>query len=149
MNIIIINGPNLNMLGARENTHYGLKTLDELKKFTEQKIEQYPGSFQVSWKQSNVEGEIVNFIQDAIGKYDGMVINPGGYSHTSVAILDSLLLFKKPKCEVHISRASRRGDHYREKLITANGVDILLEGLGDLSYFIAVQTIYEHINMSK
>ena len=149
MNIIIINGPNLNMLGARENTHYGLKTLEELKKFTEQKIEQYPGSFQVSWKQSNVEGEIVNFIQDAIGKYDGMVINPGGYSHTSVAILDSLLLFKKPKCEVHISRASRRGDHYREKLITANGVDILLEGLGDLSYFIAVQTIYEHINMSK
>ena len=103
----------------------------------------------IDWKESNIEGEIVTIIQEAIGKYDGLIINPGGFSHTSVAILDALLLFKNSKAEVHISRASRRGDSYRERLITANGVDILLEGLGDLSYFIAVQALFERLNLKK
>ena len=136
------------MLGQREVNHYGAKTLDELKTFTEAKLKTLK-DISVVWKESNVEGEIVTMIQEAIGKFDGLIINPGGFSHTSVAILDALLLFGNPKAEVHISRASRRGDSYRERLITANGVDILLEGLGDLSYFIAVQALYEHINLKK
>ena len=148
MKFLIINGPNLNMLGQREVNHYGAKTLDELKTFTEGKLKTLK-DVSVVWKESNVEGEIVTIIQEAIGKFDGLIINPGGFSHTSVAILDALLLLGEPKAEVHISRASRRGDSYRERLITANGVDILLEGLGDLSYFIAVQALYEHINLKK
>lgn len=136
------------MLGQREINHYGQKTLDEIKVFTNSKTKKLK-EVNIDWKESNIEGEIVTFIQDAIGKFDGLIINPGGFSHTSVAILDALLLFKNPKAEVHISRASRRGDTYRERLITANGVDILLEGLGDLSYFIAVQALYECLNLKK
>ena len=88
------------------------------------------------------QGEIVTLIQDASSRYDGIVINPGGYSHTSVSILDALKIYKGVKIEVHLSKLSSRKVDYRQKMITAEGVDILLEGLLDLSYFIGVFTIY-------
>ena len=88
---------------------------------------------------------IVTFIQDAANQYDGIVINPGGYSHTSVSILDALKIYKGAKVEVHLSKLTSRKDLYRQKMITAEGVDILLEGLLDLSYFIGVFSIYSRL----
>ena len=147
MRVLIINGPNLNLLGQREPEHYGKQTLDQLKLDTEKQVSQISKEIKLTWMQSNIEGEIVTMIQNACGKYDGIVINPGGYSHTSVSILDSLKIFNGLKVEVHLSRVSLRGDSFRQNLITAQGVDILLEGLSDLAYFIGVFTIYKRIRL--
>ena len=146
LKILIINGANLNLLGMRESEHYGNLTLEEIIKRTDSKVRSSNLKVELTWRQSNIEGEIVNFIQDAINKYDGIVINPGGYSHTSVSILDALKTFKKPKAEVHLSQLSGRSDHFRKSMITASGSDILLEGLADLSYFIGVFSIYTKLN---
>ena len=145
MKILIINGANLNRLEEREILHYGNLTLDEIKNITHQKISSIGEEIKIDWCHSNIEGEIVNFIQSAIGTYDGIVINPGGYSHTSVVILDALHMFKGIKVEVHLSRATRRGDKFRETLITAQGSDILLEGMAELSYFMGVYIIFEKL----
>lgn len=145
MKILIINGPNLNKLGQREPEHYGCSTLDQIIKMTEKKVADLDNQISLDWRQSNSEGEIVEWIQKAEGLYDAVVINPGGYSHSSVAILDALLLYTGNKIEVHFSKISGR-DEFRQRLITAQGVDILLEGLLDLSYFIAVYTIYAKKN---
>ena len=88
---------------------------------------------------------MVSSIQDARGKFDGIVINPGGYSHTSVSILDALKIFDGVKAEVHLSKLSSRDDDFRNKMVTAGGTDILLEGLKDLSYFMGVFSIYSII----
>lgn len=147
MKILVINGPNLNLLGQREPEHYGSLTLAEIQNNTEKQLRFFINEIDLTWVQSNIEGEIVNLIQNANKNYDGIVINPGGYSHTSVAILDSLKIFQGLKVEVHLSRVSMRGDSFRQNLITAQGVDILLEGLSDLSYFIGVFTIYTRLKL--
>jgi len=143
--ILIINGPNLNLLGSREAEHYGTHSLEDIQKLTDQRLSSISSEIKTSWIQSNIEGEIVTFIQDAANQYDGIVINPGGYSHTSVSILDALKIFKGTKVEVHLSKLTSRKDLYRQKMITAEGVDILLEGLLDLSYFIGVFSIYSRL----
>ena len=114
--IIIINGPNLNLLGEREQSQYGSTTFKELtenclKKANEIKI-------QLEFAQSNVEGELVNLIQDARKKYDGMIINAAGFTHTSVAIRDALDLFKKPIIELHISNIYKREEFRHKSLIS-------------------------------
>ena len=147
LKVLIINGANLNLLGSREKEHYGSKSLDEIIKMTEEKVNQIDNRISIDWEQSNIEGEIVNFIQNAQGRYNGIIINPGGYSHTSVSILDALKVFKGLKVEVHLSKISRRGDTFRQNMITAQAADILLEGLLDLSYFIGVFTINSRLNL--
>ena len=147
MKVLIINGANLNLLGSREKEHYGSKTLNEIIKMTEEKVDQIEDGISIHWEQSNIEGEIVNFIQNAQGRYDGIIINPGGYSHTSVSILDALKVFKGLKVEVHLSKISSRGDTFRQNMITAQAADILLEGLLDLSYFIGVFTINSRLKL--
>jgi 3-dehydroquinate dehydratase II len=147
LKILIINGANLNLLGSREKEHYGSKSLDEIIKMTEEKVNQFDNSISIDWEQSNIEGEIVNFIQNAQGRYDSIIINPGGYSHTSVSILDALKVFKGLKVEVHLSKISSRGDTFRQNMITAQAADILLEGLLDLSYFIGVFTVNSRLNL--
>ena len=99
--ILIINGPNLNLLGEREETKYGKITLDELKKNCESHAKSI--GLKIKFDQSNIEGEIVNMIQKAKGLFDGIIINAAGYTHTSVAILDALLAVKIPTIEVHIT----------------------------------------------
>ncbi len=106
--IVIINGPNLNLLGEREQSQYGSETFDKLKekclkKTTELKIE-------AEFFQSNIEGEIVTKIQDSRKNFDGMIINAAGFTHTSVAIRDALDIFKKPIIELHISNISNRSE---------------------------------------
>ena len=98
--IIIINGPNLNLLGEREQSQYGSTTFKELKENSLKKSNEI--GIKLEFAQSNIEGELVNLIQDARKKFDGMIINAAGFTHTSVAIRDALDLFKKPIIELHI-----------------------------------------------
>lgn len=107
MNVLVINGPNLNMLGLRPKEHYGALTLDEIN--NAMKEEAY-GKMDLTFIQSNYEGDIITEIQNAIGRYDAIIINPGAYTHTSVAIHDALEIFQGVKVEVHLSHVDDRED---------------------------------------
>ena len=136
--ILVINGPNLNLLGTREKEKYGNISLKDIEK----KCKEYSGKIglEVEFKQSNVEGEIVNFIQSAKNKHEGIIINAGGYTHTSVAILDALLAVKKPTIELHITNIYKREDFRHKSLISkvANGI---ICGLGVDGYIMALDGI--------
>jgi 3-dehydroquinate dehydratase-2 len=135
---LIINGPNLNMLGKREPEVYGSESLDDIAKWTEQKLK---GQAQLEWFQSNVEGEIVSRIQRAHSEnYDALIINPGGYAHTSVAIHDALKILKIPVIEVHLSQVYRRED-FRHTLLTAKACSAIMSGLGKQSYYVAIHSL--------
>lgn len=138
---LIINGPNLNRLGLREPEVYGDKTLEDIKTWTEEKLKNYKAD--LTWFQSNVEGEIVSKVHEAIDQnLDFIVINPGGYSHTSVAILDALKQFSNPIVEVHMSNTITR-EEFRHTKITAKASTIVLEGLGDKAYYFGILTQLE------
>jgi len=133
--IIIINGPNLNLLGEREQSQYGSETFDKLKekclkKTTELKIE-------AEFFQSNIEGEIVTKIQDSRKNFDGMIINAAGFTHTSVAIRDALDIFKKPIIELHISNIYKR-EQFRHKSLISEVVNGGIFGLGTEGYILAI-----------
>ena len=133
--IIIINGPNLNLLGEREQSQYGSLTFDNIKeqcvkKGTELKID-------IEFFQSNIEGDIVNKIQEARKYFDGMIINAAGYTHTSVAIRDALDIFKKPVIELHISNIYKR-EEFRHKSLISNVVTGGIFGLGSNGYILAI-----------
>ena len=138
--ILVINGPNLNLLGEREQSQYGNKDYKFienicLKKSKELKIE-------LELKQSNIEGEIVNFIQDARNNHDGIIINAGGYTHTSVAIRDALSIFKKPIIELHISNIYKR-EEFRHKSLISDVVVGGIFGLGTNGYILAINAMHE------
>ncbi|MGE3609400.1 MAG: type II 3-dehydroquinate dehydratase [Bacteriovoracaceae bacterium] len=134
---LIINGPNLNMLGAREPHVYGSMTLGEIQSYTENKL---AGKAKLDWFQSNLEGEIISKIQSTLSSdYDALIINPGGYSHTSVAIYDALKIIKIPIIEVHLSQVYQRED-FRHTLLTAKAATAIMSGLGKQSYYVAVSS---------
>ena len=137
-NIIIINGPNLNLLGEREQSQYGSITFEQLKKKCLEKSEKL--NINLDFKQSNIEGEIVTIIQEARKKYDGLIINAGGFTHTSIAIRDSLELFKKPSIELHISNIYKR-EEFRHKSLISSVVTGGIFGLGDEGYILAIITM--------
>jgi len=114
--IIIINGPNLNLLGEREQSQYGSATFKQLKENCIKKSNEI--GIGLEFVQSNIEGELVDLIQDARKKYDGMIINAAGFTHTSVAIRDALDLFKKPIIELHISNIYKREEFRHKSLIS-------------------------------
>ncbi len=133
--IVIINGPNLNLLGEREQSQYGSMTFDKLKekclkKSTELKIN-------AEFFQSNIEGEIVTKIQDSRKDFDGMIINAAGFTHTSVAIRDALDIFKKPIIELHISNIYKR-EQFRHKSLISEVVSGGIFGLGPEGYILAI-----------
>ena len=134
-NIIIINGPNLNLLGEREQSQYGSITFNELKENCLKKAKEL--NVDLEFAQSNIEGEIVTNIQKAKNKFDGMIINAAGFTHTSVAIRDALDVFKKPIIELHISNIYKREEFRHKSLISdiANGG---IFGLGDNGYILAI-----------
>ena len=136
--IIIINGPNLNLLGNRERNIYGDISLEEIEKETKAKCKEM--KMDLFFCQSNNEGELINLIQSAEEKYDGLIINPAAFTHTSVALLDALRAVSKPKIEIHLSNIYNRED-YRKKSITSEGVDGLICGFGHLSYILAIEAI--------
>ena len=140
--IVIINGPNLNLLGEREQSQYGSVTFDKLKekclkKTTELKID-------AEFFQSNIEGEIVTKIQEARKSFDGMVINAAGFTHTSVAIRDALDIFKKPIIEIHISNIYKR-EEFRHKSLISDIVSGGIFGLGPEGYILAIISLEKMI----
>ena len=132
--IIIINGPNLNLLGEREQSQYGSITFEKLKKNCLSKAKEL--DVELEFTQSNIEGEIVNLIQDARKKFDGIIINAAGFTHTSVAIRDALNIFKKPVIELHISNIYKR-EEFRQKSLISDVVNGGIFGLGDEGYILA------------
>jgi len=132
---LIINGPNLNMLGTREPQVYGSATLEDIKNETQQKLGQVAN---LEWYQSNLEGEIVTRIQKAHSEnFDAMIINPGGYAHTSVAIHYAMKILKIPIIEVHLSQVYLR-EEFRHTLLTAKAASAIMSGLGKQSYYVAI-----------
>ena len=140
--IIIINGPNLNLLGEREQSQYGSITFDDLKKKCIKKTKEL--NIDAEFFQSNVEGEIVSKIQDARNNVDGMIINAAGYTHTSVAIRDALDVFKKPIIELHISNIYKR-EEFRHKSLISNIVTGGIFGLGSEGYILAIISLEKMI----
>lgn len=137
---LIINGPNLNMLGLREPEVYGSETLEEIQLWTDSKIKSLA---QTIWFQSNLEGEIVSRIQKAQSEgFDALVINPGGYAHTSVAIHDAMKILKIPIIEVHLSQVYKR-EEFRHTLLTAKAASAIMSGLGKQSYYRAIQSLLD------
>ncbi len=132
MKILVINGPNLNMLSKRDETKYSSLTIEQIIELLKSEF----NNIEFSSFQSNIEGELVNVIQSADTKYDGMIINPGGYSHTSIAIMDALELCKIPKVEVHLSQLANRED-YRQILLTAKNTNGYISGFKENSYLAA------------
>ena len=140
--IIIINGPNLNLLGEREQSQYGSINIDQLKNMCAKKSKEL--SLNIDFLQSNIEGDLVNYIQEARKKYDGMIINAAAFTHTSVAIRDALALFKKPCIELHISNIHKR-EEFRHKSLISDIVTGIICGLGTYGYILAINAIYEMI----
>ena len=138
--IIIINGPNLNLLGEREQSQYGSINYNQLKKNCESEASNL--GIDVSFVQSNVEGELVNIIQDARNNYDGMIINAAGFTHTSVAIRDALDIFKKPVIELHISNIYKR-EEFRKKSLISDVVTGGIFGLGAEGYILAIIRLHK------
>ena len=136
--IVIINGPNLNLLGEREQSQYGSTTFKELKENCLKKSNEI--GIELEFTQSNVEGELVNLIQDARKKYDGIIINAAGFTHTSVAIRDALDLFKKPIIELHISNIYKR-EEFRHKSLISDIATGGIFGLGTEGYILAIISI--------
>ena len=134
--IIVINGPNLNLLGEREQSQYGTKNFEELKNECKKKADEL--GIKIDIVQSNIEGEIVSIIQDARNKYKGIIINAAGFTHTSVAIRDALEIFKQPSIELHISNIYKRED-FRHKSLISSVADGIICGLGAEGYTLALK----------
>ena len=141
--IIIINGPNLNLLGQREQSQYGSITFDKLRENCKKKSKEL--GLEVDFIQSNVEGELVNIIQESIKKFDGMIINAAAFTHTSVAIRDALSLFKKPIIELHISNIYKR-EEFRQKSLISDIVTGGIFGLGANGYILAIISMQKLLN---
>ena len=138
--LIIINGPNLNLLGEREQTQYGSKDYKYLEEICHKQAKNI--NVEIEMRQSNIEGDIVNIIQEARKKYNGIIINAAGYSHTSVAIRDALSIFKKPIIELHISNIYKRED-FRHKSLISGVVTGVICGLGINGYVLAINSMHE------
>ena len=136
--IIVINGPNLNLLGEREQSQYGSTTFNQLKENCLKESNKI--GIELEFTQSNIEGELVNLIQDARKKHDGMIINAGGFTHTSVSIRDALHLFKKPIIELHISNIYKR-EEFRHKSLISDIATGGIFGLGVEGYILAIISI--------
>ena len=136
--IIIINGPNLNLLDEREQSQYGSDTFENLKEKCITKSKEI--GLELNFTQSNLEGEIVNIIQEARKEYKGMIINAAGFTHTSVAIRDALSLFKKPIIEIHISNIYKR-EEFRHKSLISDIATGGIFGLGTEGYILAIISI--------
>ena len=133
--IIVINGPNINLLGEREQSQYGSITFEKLKENCLNKSKEL--GLIVEFAQSNVEGELVNIIQNSRKIFDGMIINAAAFTHTSVAIRDALNVFKKPIIEIHMSNIYKR-EEFRKKSLINDVVTGGIFGLGDNGYILAI-----------
>jgi 3-dehydroquinate dehydratase-2 len=143
MRIAVIQGPNLNLLGIRDQNMYGPLGLDDIHEQMQQTAND--NQVEIEFFQSNLEGEIVDRIQECLGEFDGIIINPAAYSHTSIAIKDALEAVRIPAIEVHISNIYRR-EEYRQKSITASSCTGVVSGLGPLGYQLALISIIQMLS---
>ena len=141
--IVILNGPNLNLLGNRETDIYGNTSFKQIEEMAKLKCKEL--NIDLFFFQSNNEGEIINLIQSIETDYDGLIINPAAYTHTSVALLDALRAISKPKIEIHLSNIYNR-EEYRKKSITSEGVNGIICGFGVMSYTLAIEALNNLIN---
>ena len=145
--ILIINGPNLNLLGNRETKIYGETTLNNIKLLCEQHCKKI--EIECVFYQSNHEGELIEKIQLVDNEFDGIIINPAAFTHTSIALLDALRTTSKPKIEIHISNIYARED-FRRKSLTSEAVNGVICGFGESGYILAIDAIknliYSNIN---
>ena len=141
--IMIINGPNLNMLGNREPEIYGKTTLAEIEQLSKNKANEL--NLEINFYQSNSESEIIDLIHKTQTDFDGLIINPAAHTHTSIALLDALKAISKPKIEIHLSNIYNRED-IRKNSITSRGVDGIICGFGSLSYILAIEALHKLIN---
>ena len=138
--ILIINGPNLNLLGDREESKYGTTSLEDVKKNCETHAKTI--DVKIQFYQSNIEGEIVTIIQKSKGEFDGIIINAAGYTHTSVAILDALLAVKLPTIEIHITNIYNR-EEFRKKSLISKAAKGIICGFGIKGYIMAMDSMKE------
>jgi 3-dehydroquinate dehydratase-2 len=136
--VYVLNGPNLNMLGLREPAIYGKDTLDDIKVRAETRARSL--GLEIDFRQSNVEGELVNWIQEARSKAQGIILNAGGYTHTSVAILDALQAAELPVIEVHLSNIFRRDEFRQHSYISLAATGVIC-GLGAQGYELALDAL--------
>ena len=146
MNILLINGPNLNLLGTREPEIYGIKTLNDIEKDLIKVAKDK--SINLECFQSNYEGEIVDKIHDSVNKIQGILINAGAFTHTSISIRDALIGSKIPFVELHISNIFSREDFRKESFLTDKAVGII-SGFGVSSYFLALDGIIGYLSNKK
>lgn len=142
MKLLIINGPNLNMLGIREPEKYGTTTLSDIE--TELQAYSLELGTEIETFQNNIEGEIINKIQQALGKFDGIVINPGGYTHTSVAIRDAISSVNLPTVEVHMTNIHAR-EEFRQKSLIAPVCIGQISGFGQNVYKLGLKALSEYL----
>ena len=138
--IIVVNGPNLNLLGEREQSQYGKITFSDLKNACLEHSKKI--GINLAFQQSNVEGDIVTKIQNSRKEYDGIIMNAAGYTHTSVSIRDALEIFKKPIIELHISNIYKR-EEFRQKSLISNIATGIICGLGSNGYILAINAMHE------
>ncbi|MDA9573403.1 type II 3-dehydroquinate dehydratase [Rickettsiales bacterium] len=141
MKILIINGPNLNLLHKRDSNIYGNVSLEEIEKNCNEIARNL--NLSINFVQSNDEGEIVAYIQKAIDDYDAIIINAAAYTHTSVAIRDAMEMFQKIKIEIHLSNIYKR-EEFRHKSLISNVVDGVICGFNDNSYYLALNAIKDY-----
>ena len=146
MKIVVIQGPNLNMLGVRETNIYGPMKLEDI--HTQMKVVAEQNGFEIEFFQSNLEGEIVDKIQECLGDSDGIIINPAAYTHTSIAIRDALSAVKLPTIEVHISNVSAR-EEFRKKSLISDVSTGVIAGFGPFSYHLAMVGMIQILNEVK
>lgn len=144
MRILVLNGPNLNMLGKRDKGHYGSLDLQSLEELIRSEFKDVHFEF----RQSNLEGELIDWVQKSEADFDGVILNPGGYAHTSVALRDALAEIKIPKIEVHLSNIFARED-FRQTLITASVCDGCISGFKEYSYISAVSILKSKFNTKR
>ncbi len=142
MKILFLNGPNLNLLGTREPETYGTITLKDIETFIKSEAQKINAD--VEFYQTNIEGELVNKIQEAKGNFDGIVINPAAYTHTSVAIRDAILAVNIPTVEIHISNIHTRED-FRKTSLTAPACIGQITGFGTFSYKLGLIAISDYL----
>ena len=138
--ILFINGPNLNLLGEREQSQYGTINYEDLKDLCIKKANEL--NINLEFVQSNIEGEIVTWIQEAKKKHDGIIINAAGFTHTSIAIRDALQIFNNPKIELHISNIYNR-EEFRKKSLISDVVNGGIFGLGSNGYILAIMAMHK------
>lgn len=146
MKIVVIQGPNLNLLGHREQNIYGAMKLEEIHKQMEAVAKQ--NDFEIEFFQSNLEGEIVDRVQECMGDADGIIINPAAYSHTSIAIRDAIVAAAMPVVEVHISNIHRREEFRHKSLISAVSTGQII-GFGPFGYHLAMISLMQILGEIK